>query len=45
MPRKIDGRPLSAKEHRQWKRVKASTGSGGAATNAVRRSRRRHRRE
>jgi len=36
MPRVLDGRRLTAKEHRIWKAVMESSGSGGAATNAVR---------
>ena len=35
MPRKLHGKELTAKEHRQWKHVKAKTGSGAQATGAV----------
>ena len=41
MPAKIDGKPLTNKEHRQWKHVRQKTGSAAKATNAVKRSRRR----
>ena len=40
MPKEIDNIPLTAKEHRQWKRVLEVTGDGGQATEAVRKSRR-----
>lgn len=40
MPKKIDGRRLTAKEHRQWKHVRQRTGSAAAATAAVKKGRR-----
>ena len=40
MPKKIDGRVLSRKEHRQWKHVYSKTGSGSKATAAVKKGRR-----
>ena len=40
MPKKLNGKPLSDKEHRQWKHVFEQTGSGGKATAAVKKSRR-----
>lgn len=40
MPKRLGGKRLSEKEHRQWKEVHKSTGSGGAATAAVKKSRR-----
>jgi hypothetical protein len=40
MPRKLDGKTLSEKEHRQWKHVKRKTGSAAKATAAVQRARR-----
>ena len=40
MPKTLNGKKLSAKEHRQWKKVKHRTGSGAAATAAVKKSRR-----
>ena len=39
MPKKLHGKKLSKKEHRQWKHVMESTGSGGQATAAVKKSR------
>lgn len=45
MPKKLHGKKLSAKEHRQWKHVHESTGSGGAATAAVKKSRKRKRKK
>jgi hypothetical protein len=39
MPNKLGGKKLTAKEHRQWQHVKRSTGSGAAATAAVKKSR------
>jgi len=39
MPKKLHGKTLSAKEHRQWKHVRAKTGSHAAATAAVVKSR------
>lgn len=38
MPKKIGGKRLTAKQHRQWKKVYNKTGSGAAATAAVKRS-------
>ena len=38
MPKRIGGHKLTAKQHRQWKHVYASTGSGAAATAAVKKS-------
>jgi len=38
MPKKINGKKLSAKQHRQWRHVFESTGSGAAATSAVKKS-------
>jgi hypothetical protein len=35
MPMRLDGRKLSAKEHRLWKHVFEKTGSGAQATGAV----------
>ncbi len=43
MPRKLDGKRLTAKEHRQWKHVMKKTGSAAAATAAVKKSRRKRR--
>jgi len=43
MPKSIKGKKLTKKEHRQWKHVYESTGSGGAATAAVKRSMRKRR--
>ena len=40
MPKKLAGKKLTAREHRQWKHVHDSTGSGAAATAAVKKSRR-----
>ena len=46
MPRKLGNKKLTPKEHRQWKHVYASaksggaTSPGGAATAAVKKSRR-----
>lgn len=40
MPKTIDGRKLTAKEHRQWKHVYQRTGSAAKATSTVQRSRR-----
>lgn len=39
MPRKLAGKKLTAKEHRQWKHVMESTGSGAQATAAVKKAR------
>jgi len=39
MPRKLHGKRLSEKEHRQWKHVYDDTGSGAQATGAVLNSR------
>jgi hypothetical protein len=38
MPKSINGKKLTAKQHRQWKHVFDSTGSGAAATSAVKKS-------
>lgn len=35
MPDKIKGKKLTRKQHRQWKKVFAKTGSGARATAAV----------
>jgi hypothetical protein len=43
MPKKLHGKRLSAKEHRQWKHVHEKTGSGAQATGAVKKSRRKRR--
>jgi hypothetical protein len=51
MPRVIDGRQLTAKEHRQWKKVRASARKSGlsddracaAATKAIQKTRRKKR--
>lgn len=40
MPRKLHGKKLTGKEHRQWKHVMRKTGSGAQATQAVKKSRR-----
>lgn len=40
MPKKLGGKKLSVKEERMWKHVYDKTGSGGAATNAVKKARR-----
>ena len=40
MPRKLAGKRLTAKEHRQWKHVYKATRSGAKATATVKRSRR-----
>lgn len=39
MPRKLGGKRLTAKEHKQWKHVHRKTGSGAQATAAVNKSR------
>ena len=39
MPKQIGGKKLTAKQHRQWKKVHRKTGSGAAATAAVKKSR------
>ncbi len=39
MPKVIDGKKLSAREHDQWRVVHQQTGSGAKATAAVKRSR------
>jgi len=38
MPKTINGKKLTAAQHRQWKRVYEKTGSGAKATAAVKRS-------
>jgi len=38
MPKSINGKKLTPKQHRQWKKVYKKTGSGAAATAAVKRS-------
>jgi hypothetical protein len=38
MPKSINGKRLTAAQHRQWKHVFKSTGSGAKATSAVKRS-------
>ncbi len=38
MPKKLDGKTLTAKQHRQWKHVMERTGSAAKATAAVRKS-------
>ena len=43
MPKKLHGKRLTAKEHRQWKKVFKKTGKGGIATSAVKKSRARKR--
>lgn len=40
MPKVINGKKLTKKEHEVWKKVFEETGSGGAATNAVKKMRR-----
>lgn len=40
MPKVINGKRVTAAEHAQWKAVFEKTGSGGKATNAVKRTRR-----
>lgn len=38
MPKKMKGKKLTPKEHRQWHHVYESTGSGAKATAVVKRS-------
>lgn len=38
MPKSIGGKKLTPKQHRQWKHVFDKTGSGAAATSAVKKS-------
>jgi hypothetical protein len=38
MPKSINGKKLTPKQHRQWKHVFDSTGSGAAATAVVKKS-------
>lgn len=45
MPKKIDGKLLTEKEHRQWKKVFNATDGGGQATEAVRKSRRKRKKK
>lgn len=45
MPRKIDGKRLTAREDRMWKHVFEATGSGAQATAAVKRDRTRRARK
>jgi hypothetical protein len=45
MPKIIDGKRVTKKEHEIWKGTKKRTGSGGKATNAVRRYRNRKRKK
>ena len=40
MPRKLDGKRLSKKEEKIWKKVFKKTGKGGIATDAVKKYRR-----
>lgn len=40
MPTKLDNKRMNKKEHKIWRKVKHSSGSGGAATQAVRKYRR-----
>lgn len=39
MPRKLKGKKLTKKEHKQWKAAHAESGSGAIATAAVKKSR------
>ncbi len=39
MPKKLAGKKLSKREHRQWRHVHESTGSGAQATAVVKKSR------
>ncbi len=39
MPKKLHGKKLTKKEHRQWKKVHEKTDSGAQATAAVKRTR------
>ena len=45
MPRKLEGKLLSKKEHKQWEHVYKSTGSAAKATAAVQKSRGRTKRK
>lgn len=38
MPKKIHGKKLTPKQHRQWKHIYDATGSGAQATAAVKKS-------
>ncbi len=38
MPDKIDGKKLTARQHRQWRKVKARSGSAAVATAAVKKT-------
>jgi len=40
MPKSLDGKQLTKKEHKQWKHVYRRTGSAAKATATVKRSRR-----
>jgi len=40
MPKALDGKRLTRKEHKRWKHVYQRTGSAAKATAAVKRSRR-----